>query len=136
MQCVDPDLERKDCEMPLVLRDPIDKKALDKFLSQIDFKFPIGYLEFMSASNGAEGMLKNSYLILWPIEDLIQANQEYYVDEFAPGFFIIGSNGGGMAFAIDKEKGALYEMPFIGMSRDEAEFRADDFEGFIASLES
>jgi hypothetical protein len=89
----------------------------------------------MSTSNGAEGQLNGSYLILWPIEELFNLNEAYHVDEFAPGFFFIGSDGDDIAFAFDKETGELYEMPFIGMSREEAIFRAKDFPGFVNSLD-
>ncbi|HEY5750634.1 MAG TPA: SMI1/KNR4 family protein [Chryseolinea sp.] len=114
---------------------PRDQKAVSEFSSRADFKLPNGYLEFLSTSNGAEGQLEGSYLILWPIEELFSLNEGYYVDEFAPGFFIIGSDGSGTAFAFDKLTGEFYEMPFIGMSREEAVFRAKDFAGLINSLD-
>lgn len=122
--------------MSLTQRDPVDKKSLDNFLSQINFNPPADYIKFMSASNGAEGSLgDNYYIILYPIEDLIEHNKECLVDDFAPGLFIIGSDGGGMAFVFAKETGGFYEMPFIGMSREEATFLAEDFNSFIEFLE-
>ncbi len=121
--------------MPLNRNNPTDKKSLAEFSSLVDFILPKGYIEFMSSSNGAEGQLSSTYFVLWPIEDLFSLNKEYHVDEFAPGFFIIGSDGGDTAFAIDKETGELYEMPFIGMSREEATLRAKDFSGLLETLE-
>jgi hypothetical protein len=35
------------------------------------------------------------------VEDLIQNNNEYHVEECAPGLFLFGSSGGGEAFAFD-----------------------------------
>jgi len=121
--------------MPLTRENPADQRAVDEFILQVDFKLPDGYLEFISMSNGAEGQLKSSYLIIWPIEELFRLNDAYHVDEFAPGFFLIGSDGGGMAFAFDKQTGELFEMPFIGMSGEEAIFRGKDFQALINSLD-
>ncbi len=121
--------------MYLIKNNAIDENSLKEFISKIDFELPKGYIEFISNSNGAEGQLGGSYIILWPIEKLLILNEEYHVDEFAPGFFIIGSDGGGTAFATDKQTGGLYEMPFVGMSREEAKLRARDFSGFLESFD-
>jgi hypothetical protein len=120
--------------MPLTKNNPPDQKSLKEFSSKVNFKLPQGYLEFMSNSNGAEGQLASSYFILWSIDELFDLNEQYHVDEFAPGFFIIGSDGGDTAFAIDKRTGELYDMPFVGMSREEATLRARDFPGLLETL--
>ncbi len=45
-------------------------------------------------SNGIEGPIgKASYLSIWPINELIELNQEYAVDEFLPGIKYFGSDG-------------------------------------------
>jgi hypothetical protein len=51
--------------------------------------------------NGGEGFIGENYLRAWPVEDLIQSNKDYRVDEAAPGLFLFGSSGGGEAFAFD-----------------------------------
>jgi hypothetical protein len=121
--------------MPLTRNSPADLRSLNHFSAQLNFKLPNGYLEFISKSNGAEGQLQNSYLILWPLEELYNLNREYNIDEFAPGFFILGSDGGDTAFVIDKQTGEFHQMPFIGMSQQEAVFIAKDFAGFIEALD-
>jgi hypothetical protein len=122
--------------MPLIKNDSPNAKLFEEFSSKINFKLPAGYLEFINNSNGAEGQLRNSYFVLWPIEEVFDLNRDYNVDEFAPGFFIIGSDGADTAFAVDKKSGDLYEMPFIGMSRDEAILRAKDFKSLLEYLDS
>ncbi|SHH55595.1 SMI1 / KNR4 family (SUKH-1) [Chryseolinea serpens] len=117
--------------MSLTMNPPPLSEAVEIFLSRVDFTLPEGYERFIRSSNGAEGFLKNAYVILWPIEDLFTHNEGYRVEEYAPGFFIIGSDGGGTSYAVDKQTGALYEMPFIGMSREEASWVAKDFDDFI-----
>jgi hypothetical protein len=39
-----------------------------------------------------------------------------------------------MAFAIQKSTGLIYEMPFIGMSKEEATLKNNTFEDFIDNL--
>lgn len=112
-----------------------NKSEIEKFISIIDFELPAGYIEFMSETNGADISFKNRYLILWPLTDLISLNQEYGVDEFAPDFFLIGSNGGDTAYGINRKSGNIYEMPFIGMSNEEAVFISNDFNGLLNELD-
>jgi len=120
--------------MPLTMNPPPLPGAVKIFLSRVEFTLPAGYERFIRSSNGAEGFMNNSYLILWPIEELFAYNENYRVEEYAPGFFIIGSDGGGTSYAVDKQTGALYEIPFIGMLREEATWSAKDFDDFIETL--
>jgi hypothetical protein len=56
------------------------------------------------------------------------------VEELAPGFFMFGSDGGDTAFAIEKSTGDIYEMPFIGMSKEEATFKNKTFTEFMETI--
>ncbi|MGE8380067.1 MAG: hypothetical protein ACN6PN_16995 [Sphingobacterium sp.] len=49
-------------------------------------------------------------------------------------FFIFGSNGGGTAYAVKKSTSDIYEIPFIGMSNEEAVFKNKTFSEFIDGL--
>ena len=69
----------------------------------------------------------------WRIEELFETYDACQAKELAPDYFIIGSNGGGVAFAINRQSGELYKMPFIGMQVDES-FVAEDFQNFLESL--
>ena len=51
-------------------------------------------------ANGGEGFVGRAYLILWPIEKLRELNDAYQVEQYAPGFLIFGSDGGGEAFTV------------------------------------
>ncbi|AYB32099.1 SMI1/KNR4 family protein [Chryseolinea soli] len=120
--------------MPLMMNPPPLPDIMEVFLSRVAFTLPAGYERFIRSSNGAEGFLNNSYLALWSIEALFTLNEGYWVERYAPGFFIIGSDGGDTSYAVDKLTGALYAIPFIGMSRKEAKWLAKDFDGFIEAL--
>jgi hypothetical protein len=69
--------------------------------NKLGVKFPIGYIEFMLFSNGCEGTIGESYISIWPIEEIIDANENLEVEKYTPGLVLFGSDGGGEAFAFD-----------------------------------
>ena len=73
---------------------------------------------------------------LWRAEELIEVNRSYNVAEFFPNFILIGTDGGGGAYAFDVsvKDPTVFEVPFIGMASD-ATAIADWFDSFIAALE-
>lgn len=97
------------------LNAPTSMQIFAEVESQLGIKFPQDYVDFMLLSNGCEGIIGDSYLRIWPIEDIIKMNQAYEVDEYVPGLIIFGTNGGGEAFAFDKRTESIkYIMvPFM-----------------------
>ncbi len=97
---------------------------------------PPAYVELMGSSNGIEGFVGVTYLILWPVELLKELNEGYAIGEFAPGLFLIGSNGGDSGFALDTrhEPMEVKEVPFIGISHEAARAVATSFKGFVEYL--
>ena len=57
--------------------------------------------------------------------------------EFFPNLFLIGSDGGGEAYAFDvsENEPTVFEVPFIGMSSD-ARAIASSFDSFVAAPHS
>jgi len=98
--------------------------------------FPSDYKEFLKTANGCEGMFNGkNYAILWSGGDLLRYNKEYQVDEFLEGMLLIGSDGGGEAFAFDKvNEMAIVHVPFVGMERALAVKISDSFSGFLDLL--
>lgn len=110
------------------------EQEVEEFLGQIDFPLPKGFIEFFKESNGAEISTDENYTLLWALTDMIQLNKDYSVEEYAPEFFIFGSDGGDTAYAVEKSTSYIYEMPFIGMSKEEAVFINKTFTEFIESF--
>lgn len=109
------------------------QSEIEGFLNKINFMLPKGFISFYSESNGAEIMSDESYTILWDLANLFELNKNYAVEEFAPGFFIFGADGGGTAFTFEKATGKIFEMPFIIMTKEEAIFISDTFDEFLES---
>ena len=57
---------------------------------------------------------EGKFFHLWPLVELAELNRGYEANETYPGFFLIGSDGGGEACVIEKGTGSLYLTPFIG----------------------
>lgn len=67
------------------LNEPSNKEAIKELEVNLNIKLPNGYIEFLLFSNGGEGTIGETYLALWRIEDILELNESYGVEEFAPG---------------------------------------------------
>ncbi|MDB5199435.1 MAG: hypothetical protein JWO92_1398 [Chitinophagaceae bacterium] len=111
-----------------------DAAEVEKFLKEIDFVLPHGFIDFFKEANGAEISTDRGYIFLWELTDMIRLNKEYKVDTFAPEFFLFGSDGGGEAYAIEKLSGYIFQIPFIGMNKEDAIFKYKDFATLLESV--
>jgi hypothetical protein len=105
------------------------EQVLETAEKTLHIKLPDDYRRFVMQFNGGEGFIGKHYLILWKVEELDQFNRDYQVDDYAPGFLIFGSSGGVDGFAFDTKANPyrVVQVPFIGLSREDAFFVADSF---------
>lgn len=74
-------------------------------------ELPSEYIEFMKKHNGGEGDTGESWLVIYPVEELEEINDNY--QEYLPaGNIIIGSNGGGELIGLNR-KGQYFIVPEI-----------------------
>jgi len=97
---------------------------------------PADHRAFLLRHNGGEGFIGKHYLILWKAEELAQFNREYEVHEYAPGLIAFGSTGGGEGFAFDTRETPypVVQVPFIGMSLNDAVRVADSFQKLLERM--
>ena len=120
-------------------RPPATNAAIEALAANCDFELPEEYLAFLRYSNGGEGFLciEPWYFQFCSAEEVIEYNRGYNVEEFLPGWFAIGSNGGGEMLSIRKRDGSpcpVYLVPFIPMAESDAVRIAHDFEMFAMAL--
>lgn len=115
---------------------PAPQEAIISAEMALNAKLPNGYVNFLGHANGGEGLIGNSYLILWPVEQLQELNEAYNVKEFAPGLLLFGSSGGGEAYAFDMRIAGspIVQVPFVGMALKEVWEVAPTFEEFLKKL--
>jgi hypothetical protein len=110
--------------------------AIQALADALKINFPDDYVAFLGATNGGEGMIGETYLMLWPVEEIMKLNTSYQVDEFAPGLLLFGSDGGGEAFAYDTRTNPwqVVKIPFVGMDLEDVEVLSPSFEEFLECL--
>lgn len=114
---------------------PLEEARFLEISQSINCRFPSDYIDFMKQYNGGEGVISDGwYVRFWPLEELQEANEDYIVSEFAPKLLLIGSDGGDTAFGIKRQEGVFVEVPFIGLSDDNAIERGVDFKQFLSFL--
>jgi len=88
----------------------------------------------MAFADGGEGFIGARYIRLWRVEELIERNQKH--SQYAPDLFLIGSNGGGEAYAFNLGAAgdAIYQVPFIGLDPKDALKVADSFDLFVPRI--
>jgi hypothetical protein len=114
---------------------PTTLKEIRAVEEQLEIKFPDDYIEFMLRSNGGDGQINDTYLRLWEIEGIVEANgiEGYSILEDAPGLVVIGSDGGGTAIGYDfrSKHPKLVEVDFIGLDLDDPFYSTENFIDYI-----
>lgn len=99
--------------------------VIDAAERDLGVRLPDDYKAFLGESDGLEGFSgpDGDYLMLYGTKELSENNRGYEVAEFAPGFTMIGSDGGGNAFGFVLQDGKTryVRLPFIAMNLREAE---------------
>jgi hypothetical protein len=115
---------------------PAPLAALERLSREARITLPQTYLELLAISNGGEGDLaiEPGWVALWPVESVLELNQQYELASFVPGLFGIGSNGGGELIALDARHGVPFPvvcLPFIPLNFADALVVASSFDEFV-----
>lgn len=119
---------------------PLERRAADvPFSAEVFVQHnglaPTDYLEAFARYRGGAGDVGAAYLDLWEPDEVKEANADYEVAAYAPGFTVFASDGGDTAYAFKRDSGDIYAFPFIGMTMDEpATFLSSTLEGFLVKL--
>lgn len=111
---------------------PASEQAVKTLLNASALALPNEYLQFLSLTNGGGGGLDiNPWVLeLWTAEEVLDLNESYGLREYIPGYFGIGSSGGGECFVFDTRQPdpwRVFIIPFIGMEEDCALLLANSF---------
>lgn len=119
-----------------VLNPPATAEEIAAAERSLDVTLPDEYRDFLSQASGGEGPLgEESYLILWPANELAEYDRGYKVDpDYAPDLLLIGTDGGNEVFAIRAADGSFVAAPLIGMSADAVRPRGSNLSEFLASF--
>jgi hypothetical protein len=118
---------------------PADPASLSKLRTTAPLKLPAAYLRLLATANGLEGDLAMQpwWIQLWSAEEVLSMNELYQVHEFHPGFFGIGSSGGGVMFALAIAEGdasQVYGVPFDSTSPEDVVVVAATVDAFAQAV--
>ena len=118
---------------------PASAEEIAQLIRGAPIDLPQSYLDHLSVLGGGEEDLgpERGFVQLWPAKDVVELNSRYDIKTFAPGFFGIGSNGGGELIALDTRHGVPFPVVLlsaVGMDAQEATLIAGSFEELRSQL--
>jgi hypothetical protein len=114
----------------------VNDAQLKILTTSLPISLPPDFISFLKFSNGAVGMIGNNYLEICKAEDIISLNEDYSVKLYAPGLILFGTDGGGEGYGFDYRgvDPIVVDIPFVGMSWNEARKKGDNFLEFLLNL--
>lgn len=99
---------------------PTAPRDIEALVEALSFDLPPAYLALLRLTDGAEGSLgiAPGWAQLWASTAVLELNEAYALSEFLPGFFAIGSDGGGelFVFPTDSSEPSIFIVPAVGLS--------------------
>jgi hypothetical protein len=77
------------------------KQSLEELMTRLGHHLPSDYLTLMQITNGAEGPVGSSYVVIWPVDEVVPLNEANAVAQFAPSLVLFGSDGGSKGYGFD-----------------------------------
>ena len=93
---------------------------------------PQSYIDFMNQHNGGEGDIGETWLSLYPLENLQEMNEIFGIEEFLPDRIIIGTNGGEEFYGLNAE-GKFFNVPSM-FEEDCVTILCDNMEEFAEAV--
>jgi hypothetical protein len=123
------DLEKNEIGAPEAL--------VQNLLRQLDFELPKDYIGIMLEFDGGEGEVgENSWLCLFPIEDLIPTNKAYkLLMEQIPDYFLFGKDAADTGYAFHKFNKTIHSFGLMSnFKTDYIKFCGNSFIEFVEYL--
>lgn len=116
----------------------MDESTLARAEASLGITLPADYRAIIKSSDGLEEMLPNAYLVLWPLEEVVDINDRdaYGLLESLPGLLLIGGDGGGELLAFDTrtEPASVVLVNAVSSSWAEVSRQADSLPDLLATL--
>ncbi len=117
----------------LKLNPPADPVAMVQAAGVFGGVMPAEYANFLAASDGGEGFVGETYIVLWKAGELDELNDDFNVAASAPGLVMFGTDGGEEGFAFDA-RGAVVMIPITAMDPATARPVGGSFREFLDRL--
>jgi SMI1 / KNR4 family (SUKH-1) len=104
---------------------------------QLDFKLADDYIDLLKEINGGEGEVgENSWLYFFPIQDLIETNNNYlFLMKEIPDYFLFGKDAADTGYAFHKQNQTIHSFGLMSnFKTDPIEFCGNNFLEFLEYL--
>ncbi len=104
---------------------------------QLDFELPADFISVFKEFNGGEGEVgKNSWIELFPLEELIETNNAYsLLMDQVPHLFLFGKDAADTGYAFDKTKKTYHSFGLMSnFETDYIDFCGNNFQEFLEYL--
>lgn len=112
-------------------------ERLQAMMTEIGYRLPDDYLDFMRKSNGYTGGVgANGFISVWPVEEIVPTNKANRYLEWIPGLVLFASNESGDFYAFDMRVGqpTVVFVPAIPLELQSAVDLAPTFMGALERL--
>jgi hypothetical protein len=112
-------------------------ELIEELQNELDFKLSEDYSDLMKEFNGGEGDVgENSWLCLFPIEELATTNKDYsLLMEQIPNYFLFGKDSADTGYAFHKQNQTIHSFGLMSnFETDLITFCGNDFAEFIEYL--
>lgn len=89
------------------LHEPATPSAIDKCEQEAGYSLPEDYVALLLISDGLQ---TDGNLSLLEVESIAERNRDYEVQDYLPGFVMIGDDSGGNALLMKTGDSAVYEV--------------------------
>ena len=102
------------------LNPPALEEEIDAAQRELGVQFPEDYIAFLKHSNGAEGVIGEGYLALFPVAQVVSATKELWrigeEDDIALHPYVqLGSDGGEETYMLDPRLPQIYEWELLAL---------------------
>lgn len=109
--------------------------SLSDLQSALGYSLTEQYIEFLRFSNGVEGSIaEGSYLVIWPVEEIVSLNEMNAVRDVAPELLLFGSDSGSTGYAFDTSSAGMPIVQVDLILTDVREPVASSFFEFLEKL--
>lgn len=118
------------------LNPPASPAMIAEAEAALGVALPDCYRAFLSLADGGDGDVGASVAQLWRVGELKLMNDGYEAARCAPGLLIIGGNGGGEAYCIDRrgERPRYVMAPLLTLADEDMFVLGEDFGAFLKTL--
>ena len=112
------------------------EQEIQHFLNNKPEKLPIDYVNYIIENHSVDGDLPVNpyYFSLWAVNEVLETNTDYQLDEYLPNYFGIGSQGGGELIAISLIDFKIYCIPFMPMNEEDRILCFESFNEFKENM--